>query len=97
MESIFFYNLIKFLICFILILIFVLSHEYDIFQKVVRVDYKIPDDFDQEARNLIGRWLITDPNQRLGASEAQGYPLLKEHAFFETINWQNLCEQTPNE
>lgn len=68
------------------------SHEYDIFQKVVKVDYSIRDDFDVNAKDLIEKLLKKDPNERLGASEIHGYCVLKDHKFFKAINWTNLLE-----
>ena len=73
------------------------NHEYDIFQKVVKAEYTIPDEFDSEAKDLIGKLVVTDPNERLGASEAQGYDKLRLHPFFASIDWQNISEQTPPE
>jgi 3-phosphoinositide dependent protein kinase-1 len=72
------------------------SHEYDIFQKVVRVEYSIPStDFNTVAQDLISKLVVKEPSDRLGASEAQGYDKLKEHSFFNSIKWANLIEQTP--
>ncbi|RNA28243.1 hypothetical protein BpHYR1_003956 [Brachionus plicatilis] len=71
------------------------NHEYDIFQKVVKQDFSIKEDFDVNAKDLIQKLVVKDPNQRLGASE--NYPLLKAHSFFENIKWMNLLEtQVPN-
>jgi len=68
------------------------SHEYDIFQKIVRLEFTIPEDFDQNCANLIRSLVVTEPSQRLGT---QGYDKLKSHVFFETIVWENLSQQQP--
>ena len=69
------------------------SHEYDIFQKVIRVSFTIPENFPSSASDLIRRLVVADPEKRLGASEAEGYDKLKAHEFFQPINWTKLNEQ----
>jgi 3-phosphoinositide dependent protein kinase-1 len=64
---------------------------------VVKVSYTIPDEFDERAKDLISKLVVADPTQRLGASEPHGYQGLKEHSFFESIDWKDLIEQTPPE
>lgn len=69
------------------------SHEYDIFQKVMRVGYTIPEDFPETAKDIIKKLVVTEPDERLGSKD---YNELKSHEFFESINWEdNLTEQTP--
>ncbi len=70
-------------------------HEYDIFQKVTRQNYSFPDEFPQNAQDLIKKLVVSDPNERLGASDTNGYDMLKSHPFFESIEWKNLINQTP--
>jgi 3-phosphoinositide dependent protein kinase-1 len=77
--------------------LFLSSHEYDIFQKVVKVSYTKPDGFDANAQDLISKLVVADPDQRLGANESCGYDKLKEHCFFEQIDWKDLIQQTPLE
>ena len=73
---------------------FTSSHEYDIFQKVVRISYTIPDDFPEYAKDLIEKLVVTEPNERLGANE-NGYVQLKQHSYFESIEWLDLNKQIP--
>ena len=70
------------------------GHEYDIFQKVIRVSFTIPENFPATANDLIRRLVVAEPEKRLGASETEGYDQLKAHEFFQAINWSNLPEQT---
>ncbi|KAF5747100.1 serine/threonine protein kinase IRE4 isoform X1 [Tripterygium wilfordii] len=52
---------------------------------------KIPwPDISCEAQDLIDRFLIHDPNERLGAT---GTAEVKAHPFFRGINWDNLALQ----
>ncbi len=73
--------------------VFCLSHEYDIFQKVIKLSYTIPEDFPEIAKNLIEKLIVYEPSKRLGVQEQGGFIKLKEHEFFENINWINLNEQ----
>eukprot|EP01125_Pyxidicula_operculata_P001189 TRINITY_DN1112_c1_g1_i1.p1 TRINITY_DN1112_c1_g1~~TRINITY_DN1112_c1_g1_i1.p1 ORF type:complete len:452 (-),score=128.34 TRINITY_DN1112_c1_g1_i1:385-1740(-) len=51
-----------------------------------------PEPFSPVARDLIEKLLQHDPLQRLGA---QSYEDLKNHPFFEGIDWKNLATATP--
>ena len=68
------------------------SHEYDIFQKVVRTSYTLPEDFPDAAGDLIKNLIIPEPAKRLGSL---GYDQLKAHRFFEAIDWHDLIKQVP--
>lgn len=71
------------------------GHEYDIFQKVTRLDFSFPDEFPQNAEDLVKKLVVSNPDDRLGASEMNGYDKLKSHQFFELIEWSNLIKQNP--
>ncbi|XP_058069080.1 probable serine/threonine protein kinase IRE4 isoform X2 [Magnolia sinica] len=51
---------------------------------------RVPDDMSFEAQDLINRFLIHDPDQRLGANGASE---VKGHPFFKGINWDTLALQ----
>ncbi|KAK8642446.1 hypothetical protein V6N13_011789 [Hibiscus sabdariffa] len=50
----------------------------------------VPSEMSYEAQDLINRFLIHDPNQRLGAN---GATEVKAHAFFNGVNWDSLALQ----
>uniref|UniRef100_A0A1D1XKI4 non-specific serine/threonine protein kinase n=2 Tax=Anthurium amnicola TaxID=1678845 RepID=A0A1D1XKI4_9ARAE len=50
----------------------------------------IPVDMSFEAKDLIDRLLIQDPDQRLGANGASE---VKAHPFFKKVDWDNLASQ----
>ncbi|KAF9620298.1 hypothetical protein IFM89_011033 [Coptis chinensis] len=50
----------------------------------------VPNDMSYEAQDLINRFLILDPNQRLGANGAEE---VKAHRFFQGVNWDTLALQ----
>lgn len=64
--------------------------DYLIFQKILNLEYKFPEGFPSAAKDLIRRLLIIDPGHRLGAADAQPYTSLREHEFFEKLDWSNL-------
>lgn len=44
------------------------------------------------ARDLVSRLLVLDPAVRLGAPEAGGVHTLKNHPFFNGVNWAGLFD-----
>nr|XP_043640239.1 probable serine/threonine protein kinase IRE4 isoform X2 [Erigeron canadensis] len=49
-----------------------------------------PNEISHEAQDMISRFLIHDPDQRLGA---HGSPEVKAHPFFKGVNWDTLAMQ----
>jgi 3-phosphoinositide dependent protein kinase-1 len=55
-----------------------------------------PDDFPEKPKDLIEKLVVLDPTMRLGLSgESRNYNDIKQHEFFESIDWNKLYEQTP--
>ncbi|KAJ3299594.1 3-phosphoinositide dependent protein kinase-1 [Borealophlyctis nickersoniae] len=65
------------------------SNEYQTFQKIAKLEYIIPDGFNDLAADLIRRILVLDPAQRPSISE------IKNHAFFEGFDWSDLHSRSP--
>ncbi|XP_013385959.1 3-phosphoinositide-dependent protein kinase 1 [Lingula anatina] len=70
-------------------------HEYEIFQKIVKVDYAFPEGFDPDARDLVDKLIQLDPTKRIGCEEEGGYGPLKTHSFLKGIKWDDLINQKP--
>eukprot|EP00301_Raphidiophrys_heterophryoidea_P000792 c10394_g1_i1.p1 GENE.c10394_g1_i1~~c10394_g1_i1.p1 ORF type:complete len:554 (-),score=96.02 c10394_g1_i1:394-2055(-) len=67
--------------------------DYIIFEKILARKFVFPDHFPQEARDLVDRLLVIDPNQRLGAG---GHIMeIKKHPFFLNVNFETLHLKTP--
>ncbi|CAI4232413.1 unnamed protein product [Auanema sp. JU1783] len=66
--------------------------EYLIYKRIQRIDHTFPDDFPEDAKDMVNKILIEDPQQRLGASENEGPSALRDHTFFQSINWETLGE-----
>jgi len=75
------------------------SNEYQTFQKIIKMEYELPDEIPDVAKDLIKKLLVEDPNHRIGADspEGGGYEALKSHPFFEGIEWKDIHLQTPPE
>ncbi|KAL6442209.1 hypothetical protein ACFW04_002467 [Cataglyphis niger] len=71
--------------------------EYMIFQKILKLEYEIPDGFCELAKSLVSQLLVLEPTQRLGALDEHGagYPSIRAHPFFKGVDFETLHEQTP--
>ena len=64
---------------------------YRIFQNIQKVNYAIPDFVPKDARDLIEKILILDPDKRLGSSTYDDeYSDIKSHPFFKGIDWNKI-------
>lgn len=70
--------------------------EYLIFQKILKLNYEFPEGFDETAKDLVEKLLVLDPNKRLGINDdGPTYKSVREHPFFNGIEWDTLYQQTP--
>jgi len=69
--------------------------EYLIFQKIQTLEYSFHEGFDARARDLVTKFLVIDPNERLGAQDTVGYPSIKSHPFFDNTDFDSLYKSTP--
>ncbi|KAJ1970919.1 serine/threonine protein kinase [Dimargaris xerosporica] len=70
------------------------GNEYQTFQKIIRLEYALPDYFSPEARDLITQLLVLDPSQRIGATDSD-LQAIKDHPFFAGFQWDGLQHRTP--
>ena len=55
-----------------------------------------PDDFPEKPKDLIQKLVVLDPMMRLGLSDqSQNYNAIRQHEFFESLDWNKLYEQIP--
>ncbi|KAF7822203.1 putative serine/threonine protein kinase IREH1 isoform X1 [Senna tora] len=69
------------------------EHPQTIFDNILNRNIpwpRVPEEMSPEAEDLIDRLLTEDPNQRLGA---RGASEVKQHVFFNDINWDTLARQ----
>ena len=60
------------------------SNVPDIFRNILNLDLEWPEDMSTNAREAIDMLLKSEPSERAGLDE------LKEHIFFENIDWDNM-------
>jgi 3-phosphoinositide dependent protein kinase-1 len=64
--------------------------DYLIFQKIKNLEYTIPEDFPEVGKDIVERLLVSDPENRLGSTTTGGIQTIKDHAFFEGVDWENI-------
>lgn len=71
---------------------------YATFQKIQNLNYTIPDFVPEDAKDLITKILVIDPEKRLGHGEYDdNYKSIREHPFFALIDWDTLPQQPVEE
>jgi len=59
------------------------------------LEYSFHEGFDARAKDLVTKFLVIDPIERLGAQDTVGYPSIKSHPFFANIDFDSLHISTP--
>lgn len=66
------------------------------FRRIQENDFSIPDFVPSDARDLIEKILITDPEKRLGHDTYDSnYEDIREHPFFKGIDWSKISLVVP--
>lgn len=72
------------------------STEFLTFQKILKMEYEFPEGFPADAKDLVEKLLVLDHTKRLGSNDkGDTYESIRQHPFFEGIDWENIWEQTP--
>lgn len=66
-----------------------------LFKKILNLDYVYPDGFSADAKDLVQKLLVLDPNERLGAKDAKRYTSIRSHPFYRGLNFDTLHTTTP--
>lgn len=67
------------------------DHEI-LFELILMEDIRFPKTLSENAKTLLGGFLMKDPKKRLGGSEEDVRDIMR-HPFFESINWQDLVDK----
>lgn len=68
------------------------EHKQEIFQNIDKGSLKFPNYLSKEAKSLLQKLLEKDPNKRLGSGPTEAKEI-KEHSFFQNINWDEIYER----
>lgn len=72
------------------------AHQPATFQKIQKRELDFPEDLDPAAKDLIDKILQVDPYKRIcGRGDRAGYARMKQHPFFEGIDWDTLSVTNP--
>ncbi|VVC42309.1 Hypothetical protein CINCED_3A010329 [Cinara cedri] len=66
--------------------------DYLIFRKIMNLDYSFPDEFHEDAKDLIEKLLVLEPNKRLGTEDAKRYTSIRAHSFYKGLNFDTLLK-----
>uniref|UniRef100_A0A182K126 3-phosphoinositide-dependent protein kinase 1 n=1 Tax=Anopheles christyi TaxID=43041 RepID=A0A182K126_9DIPT len=69
------------------------ASEYLIFKMILRCQVSYADSFDHLAKDLVTRLLQLEQYKRLGARDSPRYHTIRQHAFFEGIDFEHLRHQ----
>jgi serine/threonine protein kinase len=64
------------------------TNEYQTFQKIIKLQFIIPESIDESITSLIKSILITDPGVR------PTLPIFKQNCLFDSIDWKELKKRT---
>jgi len=65
------------------------STDYLTMKKIQEGKYQFPEGFDPMVRTMVEACLVVDPTIRITSGQ------LKEHPFFESIDWETIWKETP--
>jgi len=54
-----------------------------------------PDGFNADAKDLVQKLLVLDPNERLGTKDDQRYTSIRSHPFYKGLDFDTLHTTTP--
>ena len=63
-----------------------------LFNTIKSEQVKLPNYLSKEAKDLLNKLFIKDPEKRLG-SGPNGVNDIKSHIFFSSINWESILEK----
>lgn len=72
------------------------ASQRDVFECIINCDYKCPDYFSDDAKDIIGKLLVKDDNERLGTNSPRGHLDVMEHSWFDSISFKKLRKKEIN-
>lgn len=69
--------------------------EYVIFRKICKLEYEFPKKFCPVGKDLVQKLLVLKQEDRLGYNDGEKYTSIRNHKFYEGINFETLHQTTP--
>lgn len=66
-----------------------------LFKKILNLDYVYPDGFTADAKDLVQKLLVIDPEERLGSKDAKRYTSIRSHPFYNGLDFDTLHITNP--
>ncbi|KAI7854441.1 kinase-like domain-containing protein [Circinella umbellata] len=66
--------------------------DYLIFQRIKNRDLNFPEGFPAVAQDIVEKLLVLEPSERLGSEATGGMDALKQHPYFEGVDWENIWD-----
>ena len=70
--------------------------EFNVLKKVVRGEVDYPPNMNEDAKDLIQKLLRRNPLDRIGSRKNGGFNNLKNHPYFEGINFDDVVHEEPS-
>uniref|UniRef100_A0AC34QBT9 3-phosphoinositide-dependent protein kinase 1 n=1 Tax=Panagrolaimus sp. JU765 TaxID=591449 RepID=A0AC34QBT9_9BILA len=71
------------------------NNEYHIMRRVMNLQYEFPEGLPEDAKDLVGKFLVLEPEKRYGSISMGGPDTIKSHPYFKTVDWSAVTSQTP--
>lgn len=71
------------------------NNEYHIMRRVMNLQYELPEDLPENAKDLISKFLVIEPEKRLGSISMGGQDKIKAHPYFSDTDWTKVTSQKP--
>lgn len=88
-------KLIQLFTRYLIFFFFLYRSEYLLFKKILILDYVYPDGFSPDAKDLVQKLLVLDPNERLGAKDTKRYTSIRSHPFYKGLDFDTLSSTNP--
>ncbi|KAJ3519086.1 hypothetical protein NMY22_g13358 [Coprinellus aureogranulatus] len=69
---------------------FAAATDYLVMERIKKLDFTVPESCEPNAADLIKKILVTEPTARLGLAPHSSSQDLRDHPFFEPIDWETL-------
>ncbi|KAE9550247.1 hypothetical protein FO519_006545 [Halicephalobus sp. NKZ332] len=71
------------------------NNEYHIMRRVMNLQYEFPEGLPDDAKDLVSKFLVLEPEKRLGSIAMGGQEVIRKHPYFKPIDWDNVPSMTP--